>query len=179
MVEALEPDDRLQRRCDAPMRGLVVLALHICRERLARAPAADHDDFACVPIGVPHLELEEALAAVHELEQLDVDLALGPASAKASAIVLALPRPAARSSTTISRRRANASRVCRYLLRLRPARAAAAGVPGQARLSRPPKLASENATRRSPEARSPRAITAAIAARLTTASRARRSVFSG
>jgi hypothetical protein len=50
--------------------------------------------------------------------------------------------------------------------RLSPARAAAAGAPGHARFPRSAKLASENATKRSPADRSSRARAAAIAVTL-------------
>jgi hypothetical protein len=72
----------------------------------------------------------------------------------------------ARARPTTRPRRTSRSRACRYRLRLSPARCAAAVAPGHARCPRPAKLASDNAASRSPQARPPRASTAATASRL-------------
>jgi len=106
--------------------------------------------------------------AEHRLEQLRVDLALPPrpVSANASATVLARPRPRAASSRTTRPRRSSPSRASRNRLLANPARPATAGVPGRARFSRSAKLASENATSRSPQDRSSRASATAIVSRL-------------
>ncbi len=87
----------------------------------------------------------------------------GPRCANLSLTVLACPRPSRWSTTTINPPSTSQSRAARYALRPRPARAAAAGVPGHAGCSEFAKLASENATSRSLVERSSLARTAAIA----------------
>ena len=89
----------------------------------------------------------------------------GLAETNGIASELERPRPDASNSTTRSPRATSRSRTKSDRLRDKPARAAAIEAPGQARSSRPAKLANENATNHSPPARSSRASTAAIACR--------------
>gem|GEM_PF-6762526 len=66
-VQVIQPpqgDVLLEVRVDALVRDLVRRALHVRLEGVAIAPPADHHDVAGVTIGLPHLQIDEAVGLV-------------------------------------------------------------------------------------------------------------------
>ena len=66
MLEPLEADRSVEFGADAPVGDRVLLAPHVRLERVAVAPAADHEDPRRVRVGLPDLEVDEAVEVVDE-----------------------------------------------------------------------------------------------------------------
>jgi hypothetical protein len=64
VLEALELDGGLQVGIDPVVGGAVIVRAHVGLEGVAVAPAADHDQLALVAVGLPDLEIHEAVGPV-------------------------------------------------------------------------------------------------------------------
>ena len=66
VLEAFELDRVVEVRVDPVVADLVLAALHVRREARAVAPAADHDQLTLVAVGLPDLQIDEAVGVVDE-----------------------------------------------------------------------------------------------------------------